>query len=269
MIWIGTGRFRPASPPESCLRRFLAQGWGWYADVVSDSFKKFFDVVGRFTTIVWLVRLFLSLLVAERNVVPEGFLENPLPPLTYFVGVLAATGLAVKAGKWGWRKLNPLTLTIEPYGGTEACLAVRPSLDGEFYGIGQLLHSSFGPQQHFDLDWKNAHKKRHIRAGDKDLIILSMVRITDHPFNPPVLVICGNAGSAWPSSNVGGVWSISLDKNEMLPLGWIHIRTEIRSTQSSKTWVNEYRFRFSLVDFRFEIEEIKKPSASHKVLGLA
>ena len=154
-----------------------------------------------------------------------------------------ATGLVVNAGKWSWRKLNPLTLTIGPYGGTEACLVVRPSLDGEFYGIGQLMNSSFGPQQPFDLDWEKGHNKRAIRAGDKDLIILSRVR-QDYSYNPPVLAICGSAGN---------VWSISLSDEVMQSLGWIHFRTEIRSIQGSGTWVNEYRFRFSYVDFRFEI----------------
>ena len=136
---------------------------------MSDSINKFLNVVSRFSTIEWLVRILLGLLAAVRYGAPEGLLEDVLRPLTYFVGVLVATGLVVNAGKWSWRKLNPLTLTIEPYGGTEACLVVRPSLDGEFYGIGQLINSSFGPQQPFDLDWEKGHNKRADCAPSLDI----------------------------------------------------------------------------------------------------
>ena len=214
-------------------------------------------MVSRVSTIDWLVRILLGLLVTERYGVPEEFLENPLRPLIYFVGVLVATGLVVKAWKWSWRKFNSLTLKIEPCGGTEACLVVRPSLAGEYYGTGQILHHSLCPQQPFDLNWEKGGKKKQIRSDEKESIILSMVRIPDHPFGPPVLVI---------RSESDNFCSIAL-KDEMLPLDWIHIRTEIRSTQSSKKWVNEYQFRIDK-DSKFEIKEVNKPTTSHTVLGL-
>ena len=225
---------------------------------MSDLFNKFFDVVNRLRTIEWLVALFLGLLAAVRYGAPEGLLEDLLRPLTYFVGSLVATVLVVNAGKWGWRKWNPLTLTIEPYGSTEACLVVCPSLDGEYYGTGQILHPSLCPQRPFGLNWEKGGKKRQIRSGDKESMILSIVRIPDYPSSPPVLVICSESGD---------FWSIAL-RGEMLPLVWIHVRTEIRSTQSSRNWVNEYQFRIDK-DFQFEIKEVNKPTTSHTVLGLA
>ena len=228
-------------------------------DAVADSLKKrLWDAVGHASAMAWLVRLLLSSLLAGRAVIPSGFLENPFIPLTYFFGTLAATGLIVNAGKFGWRKLNPPTITIESCGGDDASLVLSPSVEGEYYGIAHILNPDVRRKRSFDLYWeRNPGRKNDIRSKDKATIVLA--RIEDATSDCPELVVYGDHSSVHRES-------LQSVRNGDLPLKWFHIRTEFRSDKLPHIWNHEYRFRLGK-RFRFEIEEVK-PTTSHTVLGL-
>src|SRR4030081_3823976 len=94
---------------------------------------------GDASIVAWLWSLAIaSRVTSSQASIVAGWHERAIVA-TWFFGTLSICLTVVKTTEWSWRKLHPPTIEFTPHGGRDASLLVCPSLDGEFYGVGQLI----------------------------------------------------------------------------------------------------------------------------------